>query len=938
MIVRTEFSFRQVFGPIQEVVARLPSYGGIIADDGCWGHVPFAKACKAAGKRAVLGRRFPLGERWVVVIPRSPAGLRDLYGTPDGPLDLARAVDLDWYLAFPGLPDPRLGPRALPSYVPGVVKAPAQAPEVLGRTLEAPETGLDRPSPGPGLPYRGPGTGGAYPGARGYAIAFSDNLYPSPGDREPWELMLGRLANGRPGSLHILTPDELLGEGAEQYMIDRLRDVIQECDTPLPVASNIKYPVADAQRELAAMANAELKRRGLNKTPYKERLKHELSIIAEKQFADYFLVISDMLRYAKQHMLVGPARGSSCGSLACWLVRITEVDPIRHGLIFERFIDINRADLPDIDIDFPDDKRHMVIEYLASKYGQQSVAQLGTIMRYKPKSALTDVAKNGQVPLWELDKLKDVMIERSSGDMRYRNQLSDSFEQLDVGKDLLEKYPVLALAGRLEDHARSAGTHAAGIIVCNEAVTHFCAVVEGGAQIDKKMAEALNMLKIDALGLRTLSVIEECCALVGRDPLSMYDLPLNDTAVFDLLNAHKFGCVFQFEGLALQTVAKQVKINCFQDIAAITALARPGPLSGGETVRWIEGKNTGQVNPLHPALEPYTREEFGCIVYQEQVMRVCRELGNFSWADTAEIRRLMSKTLGNEAFAKFGVQFKAGAIANGVSEADAAKIWKAIDQMGSWAFNKSHAVAYGIVSYWCAWLKAKYPIEYAVANLRHSRDDDSVFRTLREIMRDGGVEFISVDKHRSTDRWEYADGALLGPLTGLPGCGAKTAREIIVRREGGIEYGPKHLKILEGVSKFADYAPTRKLWGHLYDNPTAYFKTVNEVTEINVINDTPQGGQYCIIGKLIKKNLRDKNDEKWLAKRNGKRVPENMKDYLLFNLEDDTGQIMCCISTDKYQQLGKRIVEQAALGAWFAVTGKVPEEFKLLMVDKVKWL
>lgn len=902
MIVRTEFSFRQVFGPIDEVVSRLPKEGGAIADDGCWGHVLFAKACAAQGKRAVLGRRVALGNRWGVLLPRSPDGLRALYATPAGPLDPSRAAQQDWYILAPGGQPGEFGPGTLPAYVPGIVRP---ASNVLGR----------------------------------FPVAFSDNFYPCVGDQEVWRLMLGKAATGRPGPQHILSPGEMILEGAHSGQLTRLAEVIASCQNPLPKAENIRFPVADAQKELVKLATAELKRRKLNKAPYAARLKYELDLISDKKFADYFLVIADLMRYAKQHMLIGPARGSSCGSLVCWMLRITEVDPIFHELLFERFIDVNRADLPDIDIDFADDKRHLVIEYLAGKYGAANVAQIGTIMRYKPKSAMTDVAKSAGIPLWELDKLKDVVIERSSGDMRFRNQLSDSFENLEVGKALLAKYPTLGIAGRLEYHARSAGTHAAGVIVCNTPVTDYCAVEDGGAQVDKKMAEALNMLKIDALGLRTLSVVDECCDLIKKPREEMYALPLEDPKVFALLNAHKYSTIFQFEGSTMRSVARQIKVDCFQDVAAITALARPGPLSGGETNRWIAAKAAGVPRPLHPALDPYTRAEYGCIVYQEQVMRVVFELGGFSWGDTSKIRKVMSDRKGDEEFGKFEKQFKEGAAKKGVSDLDAGKIWKAIDSMGSWAFNKSHAVAYGMVSYWTAWLKAYYPTEFAVANLRHCRDDDSAKAILRELMREGDIEFIPIDRSRSTDRWEFFDGALIGPLTGLKGCGEKTAREILCRRSAGVELSPRHKTLLGGESKFADYAPTQKRWGHIYREPTKYFKTVNKIDEIIDITEEDSHGRFCVIGRLIHKNLRDMNDEKQLLKRGGKRIegPDTLALFIL--LEDDTGQILGRIGPDKYNSIGKRIVEEAPIGTWFAIVGEMPNwDFKLIFVENIKWL
>jgi len=342
---------------------------------------------------------------------------------------------------------------------------------------------------------------------------------------------------------------------------------------------------------------------------------------------------------------------------------------------------------------------------------------------------------------------------------------------------------------------------------------------------------------------------------------------------------------------------------------------------------------------LHPALEPYTKEEFGCIIYQEQVMRVCLEVGKFSWKDVSQIRKLMSNRTGNEEFALFAEQFKKGAIENGFTEEEAVRVWKAIDQMGSWAFNKSHAVAYGILSYWTAWLKAHHPVESAVANLRHAKDDDSAKAALRELMREGNIEFIPVDRQRSTARWEFADGALIGPLTGLPGCGAKTAKEILMRRATGVPLSPRHLKLLSGESKFADYAPTRSRWGAVYDNPTKYFKTIDKIDEISTLSESTGDQRFCVIGRLLQKNLRNLNEEKWVAKRNGKLVEKSQELVLFFHLEDDTGQLLCRIGPDKYPRLGKKLVEEGALGIWLAAVGRLPDwDFKLLLIENLRWL
>jgi DNA polymerase III alpha subunit len=902
MFVRSEFSLREAFGPMREVVAQLPAWGGVIADWGCWGHVNFVKECEKANRRAVLGTRVRLITalddkmgRDLIIIPKDGHGLRAMY----------HAVTLAYQQKY-------FVPRLLTEQLPDGC-----------HVLDSSQIFTS--------------AGSAYGVRTQYASC--DNFFPRIGDRESWALMLGKLARNRPGPMHITSEDELRAEGASEEQILETRRLVESCETPLPKAENIKFGVKDPDKTLRDICWKELAKRGMNKPQIAQRLDYELNLIAEKKFSDYFLVIADMIAFAKQHMLVGPARGSSAGSLVCFLTRITEINPLIHGLIFERFVDVNRMDLPDIDIDFPDEKRHMVMEYLANKYGHTNVAHIGTIIRYKPKSALTDVAKELRIPLWELDKLKDVLIEHSSGDARAEMCLQDSIDQLEVGQQLVKKYPKLKIASRLEAHARAVGKHAAGIIVCNRPVTDYCAITDDAtAQLDKKMAEKLNMLKIDALGLRTLTIIEQACELAGIDPFAMYQLPLEDPRVFEVLNARKYAGIFQFEGIALQGVANQIVFDSFRDVAAVTALARPGPLSSGETQKWTQRKaGREEIEYIHPLMEQYTSDQYGCIVYQEQVMRILREVGAFSWADTSVIRKIMSDRQGDEKFAAFESQFIRGAVNNGVPQQQAQKIWKAVNTFGSWAFNKSHAVAYGLVSYWTAWLKAYHPLPLIVANLRNAKDDEGTLSLLREAVNEG-IEYIPFDAQESSDNWSIKDGKILGGLLCIPGIGNKTAKDIMVRRSNGIKLTPRQQKLLGGVSKFAEPFPTRARWGHIYADPGSVLNNVERVNFISEIDTGSPNYRWVVIGKLVKKNLRDRNDPKYLVRRNGRRVPEDQRDMLLFNIEDDTGRALCCVSNRHYSKLGKRIVEEASIGQWFAVRGRVTGDFKLLDVDGVRWL
>lgn len=902
MIVRTEFSFRQAYGSVEKCFDRLPS-GGIIADSGAWGHVPWSKEAKKRGIPRGLGARLRIGDpknwREMIVVPTTSAGLRDLYSR----IRLAQG-------------------RVLPPHELGAGDwALIAAPAKVGSPPSLPTGTLVPLVPGH---------------YRGRAVAFSDNFYPAPGDARAWAFALGARAWSSAAPAHILGAAELRAEGASPEALAGTEELLLAAnEVVLPTAQNIRFPVEDAQHTLSEMASAELINRGLG-TEYVVRLHRELGLIAEKKFADYFLVIAEMIQWAKERMLVGPGRGSSAGSIVCWLLRITEIDPLKHGLLFERFIDTNRADLPDIDIDFPDEGRESVLAHLAEKYGEENVAHIGTVMRYKAKSALTDVAKELDIPPWELDALKDVIVERSSGDSRANDCLRDTLEGMEAGRKLLEKYPDLIVACDLEGGARQSGKHAAGMIVCNESVEHFCAIgANRVAQIDKKMAEALNILKIDALGLRTLSVLATACQIAGIDHNMLYALPLDDAQAIDVFNQNRWSGIFQFEGNAVQSLGNQIRFNRFEDISALTALARPGPLGGGEATRWIQ-RHEGAEEPVppHPMLKALTEETYGTVLYQEQIMEMVRTLGKFSWADTSAIRKVMSDRRGDEAFRKYQQQFIKGAMEQGVSAVEADKIWKAINTFGSWSFNKSHAVAYGTVSYWCAYLKAHHPLAFAAGCLRHAKDTDSALLQLRELAREG-VSYRALDPDRSMEDWTVQDGTLLGGLTGVPGIGQRKALEIINRRTNGLALTEGLANLLKRESVFANIFPVRSRFKDIYEHPErAKLSNPSALTEIMFIN--PPAEVY-IIGKLLKKNLRDLNEERFLVKRGGVRFTDRTK-MLVMHLSDDSGRIIGIIGRDDYERLGAEIVEKGIAGDTYLMVRGWVNEARFLSIKAVRWL
>ena len=898
---RTEFSFREVYGPIKEVVAA-GARG--IADNNSWGHIFFWKECRAQGFSPLLGVRFNVyqeleqtrdrGDEWIAYAKGS-RGLPALY-------ELVETSEAQFYY------QPRLTYQQL--------RENSVALCLVGAPWDY----------RPDFPYYTH----VHPGNIGIPrltvlAATSDNYYPSLSDEETYRLMAlrGGVLRGEP--MHLLGTDRLV----EQFGYDAVDNSVQIWEDykvdELPIASNVKFGIKDPMQRIVDICMDRLHNQGLSESEeYMDRAEYELQLIEEKGFADYFLVITDMCEFAKNNMLVGPARGSSAGSLVCWLLGITEVDPIPHKLIFERFIDVNRFDIPDIDIDFPDQYRDMVFDYISDKYGAERVARLGTIMRYKPKSALTDFSKVLSIPDWETQAVKDAIIERSGGDARLSFCLEDTLNLLDVGKALVEKYPQIALAGKIEGHARQTGQHAAGVVICNEPITDFCGKSRNGvAQIEKKGSELLNMLKIDALGLRTLTVLQDACDVAGIDYHKLYNIPLDDQEAFDVLNNEKYAGIFQFEGASLQGVIRQTGVKEFNDIAAATALARPGPLNSGATAEYIDRKaGHKSVSYVHPILERLTGETYGVIIYQEQVMICTREIGGFSWADTADIRKLMSNRQGDESFMRFEPLFIKGAIKNGLDEKEAQKIWDSFVTFGSWAFNKSHAVSYGLVSYWCCWMKAHHPGAFAVGCLRHAKDPEQALRLLRELKKEG-LEYVPVDAVNSDLNWTLHDGKLLGGLLNIKGIGEKHARTIMNCRANDIQLPAGIQKKMDNpVTPYDELFPVTDRFREVYEHPKQHKIGSVPLCFCNDVQETGTETEHVVIGKLVRKSIRDLNEESSVLKRGGEILKtDTMK--MTFLIEDDTGMLLCSIGRFKYKYMGKPLIESVSPGEYLVVKGKI---------------
>jgi DNA-directed DNA polymerase III PolC len=771
-------------------------------------------------------------------------------------------------------------------------------------------------------------------------VATSDNLYPRVGDLALYEVIVGKERAMRTAPAHILNFWEWSHLWGDAQAYDLAHKLAQECHAELPKAKLVHPKVTKTLRQMC-LEGAKTRKCNLNNKIYSARLEMELKLISDKKFEDYFYVVAEMINWAKERMFVGPARGSSCGSLVCYLIGITDIDPIPYDLLFERFIDVNREDYPDIDIDFQDDKRELVFDHLRELYGADNVARLGTINVFKAKSALGDCAKELGVPLWEITDLKNSIIERSTGDSRAAFCILDTFEQLEIGRATLAKYPELRLAGLMEGHARHTGMHAAGILVTAEPVVNYCSINMSGtgnntAMLDKEDAEVLNLLKIDALGLRTLSVLQDTLDQIGwtRDQLRSHTL--DDQGAFRLLNENKFAGIFQFEGYALQSITKQFTIETFEDVAALTALARPGPLSSGGTGVWLKRRSGKEpVEYLHPLTKDITKVTFGVIVYQEQVMQISRHVGALSWKDVSELRKAMSKSKGKEFFDQYWVKFWEGAKTKGLTEEKARYIWDHVNTMGSWAFNRSHAIAYGMMSYWCLVLKANFPLQFAAACLRNAKDEDQSIKILRELSLEG-YKYKPYDKNLSEANWSVQKGKLLGGITGIKGVGPKLAESILRKRRAGTPFTKREQTLLEtGTTPWDRVFECAERWAHIFSDPAKFGINSRLCTIAEITSESE--GTFVFIAKVTEKNLRDHNELQNLAKRGG-RVMSGQTLFLHLTLEDDTGSISGGINRYLYTQYGLPIVEQGKIGDWYIFKGENRAGFRHIHIARWKKL
>ena len=941
--VRTGYSFRATYGPLDKVIGKLTGkYAPITDRASSYGWVKWSALAKAAGKVPVFGVELavspeatgkrPLFDYWV------------FYSLTGNLRPLNRLI----YLAYENFRYRPLLPIHEASKAKGVAKIVGRRTPV--RWLDGSGMGDgDYYAAGPGLPLA---QALRYEAHGLMPVLASDNMWPDEKDAVAYEILAGRNTENQTWPQSLLTPAKIQTYlHSQKYPVRIIKKAKSNANRLFKQAS--KAQLIRAQLPVPIVPETSLKKlckEGIDKKftkhtwskEYKARLKKELDLIKTKDYTDYFLIVADIVGWARKKMLVGPARGSSCGSLVCFLLDITTIDPIPHGLIFERFVDINRHDMPDIDIDFPEHRRSEVVKYIKDKYGEDHVSKLGTVAFYRPRSALNEASSSLGVPKGYIEPVLNATIELSKGDARAKESLKITLETTEPGKELLKTYPEIHVATALEGHPRHSSSHASAIVLTRVPLETHAPVNprDSVLMLDKKDAEELNILKVDVLGLTQLSILEYAMELAGRDVRELYDIPIDDKAAFKLLNDQKYSGIFQFNGSTMISVAKETDIRELDDIAVLIAISRPGPMVSGNAEKWIAYRKINKQVDMPDMLRPILDHTYGIPIYQEQVMRIGREIGGLSWGDVTALRRAMSKSLGREYFDQYGDPWKKGAIAKGMDKDYADKLWDDLCVYGSFGFNKSHCIAYGLISYWCAYVKARYPVPFAAATLSYGGDVEQQRIMLREIVGEG-MEYLPFDAELSERRWKVDGKRVIGPLTNVRGIGPKMSSTIMGARKRG-EPIPSNLKkrLEQGKTDLDSLYPVRDNYKRLVPNP----RERNIISEITHIQEIDKGceieDEVMVIAVPIKINPRDANEEINIAKR-GHRLENEPTAYLVLRLRDDTGEMLGIVSRYTYGRIGHKIVQRGNAGkVLYCLKGKVTElgTTRLFMVDRAKYL
>jgi len=557
--------------------------------------------------------------------------------------------------------------------------------------------------------------------------------------------------------------------------------------------------VVDEAAELRKRAEDGLTRRlttqglapGHTEDEYRERLDFELGVIERMKYPGYFLIVADFIQWAKaQGIPVGPGRGSGAGSLVAWSLTITDLDPIRFGLLFERFLNPERVSMPDFDIDFCQDRRDEVIRYVQERYGRDQVAQIITFGTLQARGVLRDVGRVLQMPYGQVDKLCKLVPQNPANPVTLTRAIDDE-PRLQAERD---GDPVVRrafdIARKLEGLNRHASTHAAGIVIGDRSLSELVPLYRDPrsdmpvTQFNMKWVEQAGLVKFDFLGLKTLTVLQTAVELVKRRGIAidLATIPLDDRPTYELLARAEAVGVFQLESAGMRRALLDMRPDRFEDIIALVALYRPGPMANIPTY-CARKHDLEKPDYIHPKLEPILKETFGVIVYQEQVMQAAQILAGYSLGEADLLRRAMGKKIRKEMQAQ-RERFVSGCTERGIERAQADAIFDLLERFAEYGFNKSHAAAYALVAYQTAYMKANYPVEFLAATMTLDMNNTDKLAEFRAEAERLGIDVHPPSVNRSAVAFEVDGNSIIYALAALKGVGEQAVRSIIDARAG----------------------------------------------------------------------------------------------------------------------------------------------------------
>ena len=653
---------------------------------------------------------------------------------------------------------------------------------------------------------------------------------------------------------------------------------------------------------------------------YQKRLSYELEIIEKMGFPGYFLIVADFVQWSKKNKIpVGPGRGSGAGSLVAYCLTITDLDPIKYGLLFERFLNPERVSMPDFDIDFCQDRREEVIQYVQKKYGKDRVAQIITFGGLLSKAAIRDVGRVLQLPYPQVDKIAKLIPTEANKPVSISKALKEE-PRLEEEKNSSETVRrMLEYSLQIEGLLRNASTHAAGIVIGDRPLVNYVPLYQDSksempaTQFSMKWAEASGLVKFDFLGLKTLTIIQNTINLLEKRGINIdiESIPLDDKKTFELYSSARTMAVFQVESSGMRAALTQLKPNCLEDIIALVALYRPGPMEN--IPKFCRVKNNLQDREfIHPSIDTLLDETQGIIIYQEQVMEIARKMAGYSLGEADLLRRAMGKKIKKDMDAE-KPRFISGALKNKIDNLLANRVWLLLERFANYGFNKSHAAAYALVSYQTCWLKANYPVEFMAAVMNNDINFTDKLSFYKQEVNELGILLTPPSINKSVEVFSVDSDKIIYALGALKNVGIESMRNIISVRNTGGDF--------KDIFDFANRVELRKIgkrslemliyagvFDEISNNRNQLFQSIEILVEYsNICFSEKYTGQNNLFGET--NNLLSYPDlkliEDWNSSEKLKKEYEAIGFYLSAHPLDDYSKLFKSQKIEKFSELNE---------------------------------